>query len=126
MDIVLFCIFLALSLVLIALGLFHFEHTELSLVGMVFLFLLAMVVLNNQIMYKVGTNTTSNFTYSNVELITGNYTLLTSSYEENLDVYGPISLGGNLSHSIGYWLAIASVIGFVGVLLSLRKSKGFA
>jgi hypothetical protein len=124
MDITLFGVFLGLSLILIALGLFRSEHTELSLVGFVFLFLLAMVVLNNQITYVIGTNTTSTFDYT-YNYAGSNLTLLTSSFEENNDIYGPINLGGNLSHTVGYWLAIASVIGFIGVILGLRKSEGF-
>jgi hypothetical protein len=124
MDLILFCIFLAISFILIAMGLYKPEHTELSLIGFVFLFLLAFVVLNQDITFIVGTNTTSSFNYTE-NLTSQNLTLLTSSYESVIDVYAPITLGGALSHTIGYWLVIVSVIGFIGVILSLRKSEGF-
>lgn len=124
MDIVLFCIFVVISFTLIALGLFRTEHTELALIGLVFLFLLAMLVLNNDsLTYKVGTNTSSNFTYTYSPSANG--TLLTSSFESVTDIYEPITLGNTLSHTIGYWLAVGSVIAFIGVLLGLRKSKGW-
>ena len=121
MDLVLFGMFVCISFVLIALGLKHTEHTELSLIGFVFLFLLSMLILNNDISYKIGTNTTSNFTYTT----SGNNTLLTSSFEAVTDLYGTTTLGNALSHTLGYWLAIASIIGFVAVLIGLKHSTGF-
>ena len=126
MDLTLFGVFLALSLVLIGLGLFVREHTELSLIGFVLMFLLSTVVLNNDIQYKIGTNTTSNFTYTADYFNDNtNITLLTSSEEQVIDIYGTSTLGGTLSHTVGYWLSILSVIGFVGVFLSLKHSKGW-
>ena len=124
MDLILFSIILALSVILIALGLFRPEHTELSLIGFIFLFLMAILILNNEIDYKIGTQTNSTFIYTTNASGT-NLTLLTSSEETVADLYGTITLGSTLSHTVGYWLAIASVIGFVGVLLGLRKSRGF-
>jgi len=117
-------VFIVISFILITLGLYKPEHTELPLTGFIFLFLLSFVILNNQIEYKIGTNTTSTFTYTvNADIY--NNTLLTSSFESNVDMYGPVDLGGTLSHSIGYWLLISSVVGFIGVILGLRKSEGF-
>jgi hypothetical protein len=55
--------------VLIALGLFRPEHTELSLVGFVFLFLLGIVILNGQLVYKIGTSTNSSFDYDTNYLV---------------------------------------------------------
>jgi hypothetical protein len=121
MYLVLFGVVLSLAFGLIALGLFRTEHTELSLIGFVFLFLMGLTILNNGIEYKIGTNTTSNFDYSTV----GNYTLLTSSFESQSDIYGTIDLGGNLSHTIGYWLLIGSFVGFLGVIMGLKHSWGF-
>ena len=121
MYLVLFGVVLSLAFGLIALGLFRTEHTELSLIGFVFLFLMGLTILNNGIEYKIGTNTTSNFDYSTV----GNFTLLTSSFESQSDIYGTIDLGGNLSHTIGYWLLIGSFVGFLGVIMGLKHSWGF-
>jgi len=123
MDLVLFSIFVVIAFTLITLGLSHPEHTEMALIGLVFLFLLSMVILNNSITFKVGTNTTSNFTYSYSPIANG--TLLTSSFESVTDLYDTVTLGDSLSHTLGYWLAVGSIIGFIGVLLGLRKGKGW-
>lgn len=123
MDIVLFCVFIVISFTLIALGLFRTEHTELALIGFVFLFLISLNILNNTIEYKVGTNTSSTFNYTYVPVANG--TLLTSSFESVTDIYDTVTLGGSLSHTLGYWLAVGSIIGFIGVILGLRKSKGW-
>lgn len=118
MDITLFCVLLSLSFALITLGLFRQEHTELSLIGFVFLFLLSMIIINGQLEYKTGQYLNTTFTY---EPIGGIY-YVNASYETQLDIYSPANMTGLLSHSVGYWLAICSVIGFLGVLLSLRKA----
>jgi len=124
MDLVLFSIFLGLSLVLIALGLFKSEHTELALIGFVFLFLLGLVILNNQLEYKIGTATNSTFTYD-LDYDGSGQTLLNASVEEVVDIYGTSKLGGPLSHTVGYWLIIGSFIGFVGVIMGIKHSWGF-
>jgi hypothetical protein len=115
-----FILFLALAFVLIALGLFKPEHTELSLIGFVFLFLLSMQIIAGNISYNSGTNTTSYFAYTpNYESL--NLTLLTSSNETVVYNYTPMVLDGVLAHLIGYWLAVISIVGFIGVILSIRK-----
>ena len=88
----------------------------------VFILFLALIILNNNIQIPTGTNTTSSFNYS---VNADNLTLLTSSQEEVTDIYSYVSLEGTLSHLIGYWLAIVSFIGFVGILIGIRHSKGF-
>ena len=122
MFLTVFIVFMVLAFTLVTLGLFKPDHTELSVIGFVFIFLLALVVLNNNLEVKVGTNITSNFSYSkNAD----NLTLLTSSHEENVDIYEPVDLDGNLDHLIGYWLAVGGVLGLVGIFLSLRHSRGY-
>jgi hypothetical protein len=117
MDLFLFCVFLALSVILIAMGLFRPEHAELSLVGFVFLFLLALLIIGQDIQYKVGseTNVTYNYGVDNVTV--------QNTTEVSVDHYDTFTAGGSLSHTFGYWLAIASLIGFIGVILSLRRPK---
>lgn len=114
MYLIVFCIFLSLSLILIALGLFRPEHSELSLVGFAFMFLLSFIIISGTLTNVTGTNTTSNFSYS----VVGNYTLLTSSFENVENIYTPITLDN--SHNFGYYLAIASIVGFIGTLIGLR------
>ena len=111
MDLILFVIFLSLSIILIALGLFAREHTELSIVGFVFLFLLAMILINQTLVYKIGTDTNST--------VTGNLTT-----ETTRDIYVPITADSSTAHHFGYYLAVASIIGFVGGLIGLKRSRG--
>ena len=126
MDLILFSIFLALSLILIALGLLITEHTELALIGFVFLFLLSMLMINSDIQYKVGTQTniTNTLDPSNSSILTSQIT--------TVDTYATFTanttlgwLGRTLSHVLGYWLAIASIVGFVGVLMGYRRGAKF-
>ena len=116
MDLTLFVILLVLSLFLILLGLYRTEHTEFSLIGFLFLFLLSILILHQDVTYKIGYNTTSNFNYSYV----GNDTVLTSSFETISDIYGPLDLDNTMSHYIGYYLAIASVLGFAAMLYGFK------
>lgn len=117
MDLILFGVFLVLGLVLITLGLFRPEHMELSLIGFLLLFLLAIIILNNQITYKTGTFTLSNFSYTSEN----NLTLLTNSSESVVDIYTETTLGGYLSHVVGYYLALGAIIGFIGVIVAYRR-----
>lgn len=112
---------MVLSLIIIALGLFNPEHTELSLIGFVFLFLLSLVIMNNNLTQLTGTETNSTFSYSTVS----NFTLLSSSNELVANIYTPVDWNGISAHLISYWLAISSVIGFIAVILSLKHSEGF-
>ena len=114
MELIIFVVFLVLSLILIALGLFIPEHSELSLIGFFFLFLLAMLILFGTITHKTGTQNNVTCEYAD-----GN---LTGSIEEVTDIYTPITMDGTLSHSFGYWLALISVVGFIGVIVALKRT----
>ena len=111
-----FLFFIGLSLALIALGLFRSEHTELTLIGFVFLFLLSLVILFSNITYKVGEQTNTSFFYTVNATI--NYTV-----ENKVDIYTPFT--DTNTHNFGYWLAVLSVVGFIGSLLGLRGNKRF-
>jgi len=116
MDLILFCVFLSLSLALVALGLFRPEHTELSLIGFVFLFLLSFLIIGNDIQYKVGEITNTTYDYYNGSIINASYT-------HNIDIYATFTASGTLSHTFGYWLAIASVFGFIAVIIGLKRQR---
>lgn len=110
MLLTLFGMLLAVSLVLITLGLYKPEHTELSLIGFVFLFLLSIhIILGTGLTYQTGQIET--YSYDNTTL--ANITIT--------DSYSPITLGGNLDHLFGYYLAVLSVIGFLGVMTSYKR-----
>lgn len=113
MDLVLLVIFLLLSFILIALGLFIRDHTELALIGFVFLFLCSNVILFNDVTYKIGSDVNITYSYSNESL-------LNSSSEIHRDVYDTYTAGEDFSHSIGYWLLVLSVVGFISCIMALR------
>lgn len=116
MDLVLFCVLLALSLVLIGFGLFRQnEHTELALIGFLFLFLLSLNIIGQDIQYKTGTLTNTTYIYDTMAN-------LNSTIEISTDVYDTFTLGDQ-AHNFGYWLAVGAAIGFFGVIFGLRKTK---
>lgn len=109
---VLFLVFLGLSLLLIVIGLFRPEHTEFSLVGFAFLFILSFVFVTGDVQYQVGVNETN--TYG---LVNGTYEVTSV---QSVDVYETFQSGGLLSHFVGYWLAVMSLAGFVIVIVSAK------
>lgn len=118
MEVILFIIFLFLSLALVSIGIFRPEHSEIALVGFVFLFLISLnLILTGNITYKSGELTSINFTYSDPA-----NTSLIFSQEKTIDLYDThASKLTSLDHLLGYWLAVVSVIGFIGVLVSFRR-----
>lgn len=110
-----FVTFLVISLIIIALGLFRQEHSELAIIGFLFLFLLSFTF-NTGIEYKTGYNTT--YEYNNQ----GNLSLMPSKeiVTDNYVKYNPTGL---FSHLVGYYLAIGSFIGFVAVLIGLKFTR---
>ena len=135
MDLSLYIVLIVISLIFIFLGFYKSEHTEFSLIGFMFLFLLSMVMLQGNIQYKTGvfynysclccgefTDQRGTVYGAHVCDSTENSSLYVSSIS---DVYGDFTAGGVLSHLIGYYLAVASSIGFAVVLISLRRTKNF-
>lgn len=129
MEITLFVVFLALALILIILGLYRTEHSELSLVGFVFLFLLALNLEIGVIQYKTG----ENYTYSCLCCDPQGELGVIPCFDTNASLtkiastnsYTTWDGGGTLAHIVGYWTMIASIIGFIGVLLGFKKAKEF-
>lgn len=124
MDLTLFVIFLSLSLFLVFLGFYRSDHSELALIGFLFLFLLSLMILNSNIEYKTGTTTNITYSYdptnstllSSQEIVTDNYSTFTAN--DSLSF-----IGKTLAHLFGIWLAVASVVGFIGILLGIKKQK---
>ena len=133
MELILFIVFLSLSLLLVTLGLIKSEHSELALVGFGFLFIMSLIIINGDIQYKTGTKEVyvygNNYTgyhwdyvipgppvVNDVNLFHSNQTNIYSSMQD-------ISIaGGFFFHLVGYWLAVCSIVGFVGVLAGLKAN----
>jgi len=121
-ELILFTTFILISLVFVALGLYRLEHTELSLVGFVFLFLLSMVVIGNNLTYQTGETIMTTNNYGN---ISGTVQILnyTESTTYDYSIYQDPS-GFFTTHRFGYLLAILSIIGMIGSFVSIRP-EGF-
>lgn len=104
---------------MIALGLYRTEHTELALVGFIFLFLLSMVVITGNLTYKTGETVQINNTFDNDSLLVSSVEVTT--YDQS--VYQDSS-GFFTTHKFGYLLAVLSIIGVIGSFVSIRP-EGF-
>ena len=116
MELALFVVFGTLALIMVGFGLYRQEHSELTIIGFVFLFLLAMLLITSDL--KVQTGSERNITYN---CSTENITI---GYETARNIYTPVVWDGILNKTFGYWLAVCSVVGFIGVIVGL-KFKGF-
>ena len=106
----LYVVIVAISLVLIWLGFYNYEHSELALIGFVFLFLLSFQLISGSLQYQAGTNTT--IIYDNL----GNRTIETA-----MPVYNNFNDAN--SHRFGYYLAVGSFVSFIGVIVALGRRK---
>jgi len=125
--------FVGISLVLIILGFWRSEHSELPLVGFFFLFLLSFVVMGNNLEYETGYSEFyvygDNYDYYHYDDYNGttkeddlnlfhlNHTLQYSSYNDTTGVFN--------THLFGYFMAVVSAVGFAGTLFGLRRSKNY-
>lgn len=115
MILTLFGVLVFISLVLITLGLIKSTESAQSLIGFFLLFLLALVIINGSLEYETGATIETSYTYSGVEVASTSQNV-TNQYA-NFD--------DTTSHRVGYYLAIASSIGFIGVLFGLRKGRNY-
>jgi hypothetical protein len=108
----LFVLFTAIAFVMICLGLVKPDESAQALVGFLFLFLLAFtVILPGNLEYKTGEQT--NYTYSDGNLTQQDLHYVYSSYNDSN------------THAFGYWLSLVSVLGFIFVIMGIRRSKNY-
>jgi len=131
---------LIISLVLVTLSLLRDDHTELGIAGFTFLFILSFVMIAGDIQYKVGVNETNTYACVCCEQgvvvgddyirgeqepgCTNENASIVIIATDSVDVYDTWSAGGTLSHTVGYLLAVISVIGLIGTFVSI-KPEGF-
>ena len=124
----LFIIFLSLSLILVALGLFKPEHSELSLTGFTLMFILSFTLINNGLelktgefneeLYIYGDNYSGyHWDYINPEPTNKDPVNLFHTNNTTMDIYDTYP---SSTRAYGFWLCIASVVGFIGVLAGLK------
>ncbi len=114
MILTLFGFLIAVSLILIVIGLVKSTESAQALVGFFFLFLLSLIIISGDLEYETGADINTTINYD------GSGDIVTTS--QNVD-YQYAKFDDTTSHRIGIYLGIASGIGFAGVLFSLAKPK---
>lgn len=100
----LFTPLMAIGLILIIIGLFRPNESAQSLIGFTILFVLSIVIIGNGLEYRDGATIITSGSTSTVTYTTAVYNDTTT-------------------HRIGWVLAVASAVGFAGVLYSLRRGS---
>lgn len=113
MILTLYGVLVAVCLVLIVLGLSKPSESAQALIGFFLLFLLSVVIVGGNLEYQTGAVINSTYTYSGSQVSKTDQTV-TNQYTYFND---------DTSRRVGYYLAIASAIGFFGVFYSLRRSR---
>lgn len=113
MILTLFGVLVSISLIMIILGLAKPNESAQALVGFFLLFLLALIIINGELEYETGAVINTTYGYTGGE-VTATDQLVINQY----DLFDDTT-----SHRVGYYLAIASAIGFIGVLFALKRSK---
>ena len=114
MILTLYGFLVAVSLILIIVGLVKPTESAQALIGFFFLFLLSIVIISGDLEYETGSNITTTLTYDGGGNIASTY--------QDID-YRYANFDDTTSRRIGIYLGIASGIGFAGVLFSLKKPK---
>ena len=114
MILILFGFLVAVCLTLIVIGLAKPQESAQALIGFFLLFLLSLIIVQGDLEYENGAVTNTSLTYNANGEVTETDQTITYSYS-NFD--------DETSHKVGYYLAIASAVGFIGVLYSVGKTK---
>lgn len=120
MDLILFVIFLIVSLIFIALAFWHPEHSELGVIGFVILFFLGSIILSSSIQYKIGVDTNTTYTYECFECSQTFSPVINSTSEISRDVYASITADSNFSHWAGLLLLLGAIGGLIGIVPSIQ------
>lgn len=107
----LFLTIIALAITAIIIGYFT-DDEPYTPIGLFFLFIAGIILLNGQVEYATGNNITTTYTYTN-NTITSTTTTVTDTLT---------SFNDTSSHRVGWGLAILSVIGFILNIISLTRN----
>lgn len=117
---------MALSLILIIIGLMRPNESAQALIGFFLMFILGFSILNGTLEYKVGVNETyvygNNFTDYHWDY---DFSLPPAAvndaflfHRNSIDVYATFQ-----DHILGFYLIIAGAIGFILVIFGLRNTR---
>lgn len=102
---------MVLGLVLVVLGIVFTQHTELAIVGFVFLLVLGLQMNTGQVEYRTGSNITASVGYngSSIDTITQNVQ------------YAYVPFNNSLSEMFGKYTAIAAAFGVIVMFFALTR-----
>jgi len=107
----LYAFLIAVSIVLVILGLFVSEHSGLALIGFALIFILSIVIQTGNLEIGNGLNMSTSFSYVNGSIDSSTQEVV---YEfENWD--------DGTAHQIGFWLAVASAVAFFLMLYNIKR-----
>lgn len=107
----LFAFLLGISIVLIIIGLFRPNETGFALIGFGLMFILSIIVLNGNLEIETGADINTTLIYSINGQVNSSVQSVSYSHEY---------FDNSTSKQVGFWLAILSAVGFIGMLFSIR------
>lgn len=116
MIIAIWIIILALSLILIIAGK-YIEGPPLQIGGFAFLFIMGLTLMLGGVQYTSGSNSITTYTYNGTNITQTNETItnLYTSYSTE------IIQGITINHTVGFFICVLSVFGFISVMMNLDK-----
>lgn len=117
MILLLFGFFALVSLVMVIIGLTRPTESAQAIIGFFLMFLLSIVIINGNLEYSTGETTTTDYTYI------GATNQINRTTEINTISY--TSFNDATSKRLGYYLALSSAVGMIGVIFSIRKLKKY-
>jgi len=123
MNLTIFVVFLAVSFIFIAIGLFRNEHSEMALIGFVFLFLLGIGLNSSNITEQTGTNIIHTYTYIYPSVCGVDTMVLDNEVETQTKFMSPVIFDGITQHTISYYFCIAAITGFIAVIIGLGRGR---
>ena len=110
----LYAFLLGIGITLIFFGILKHEYSGFALIGFGITFILAMILQTGNLEIQKGANSSTSFNYSS----SGDINNLQQNIQFSYQPWNDTS-----SHQIGFWMAIASAIGFIFLIFSIQRGK---
>lgn len=104
----------SLCLIFITIGIFRPSESIFSIIGFALLFLFSFTLLNGHLEYESGSYVNTSLGYDATGNVNSTYQAISYKYDE---------WDGQESRDIGFWLAILSAVGFIGMLYMIGTGR---
>jgi hypothetical protein len=108
-----YLVLIAISVIMILIGLIWSYHSEYTLIGFIFMFLLGLMLSQGSVTYKIGSGTNTTFSYNDTQIIK----------QTEIETYNYSVFNDTNSHLFGIYLCFSSAAGFVITLTTLTGFK---